>query len=67
MDILLDPRQDPILQAMFGETGVFIKGPGIFIKGQHHLKAVFNLGPWALERSDLTQSGGSGGGSPPVA
>ena len=24
-----------------------------------------NLGPWALERSDLTQSGGSGGRQPP--
>ena len=32
-----------------------------------HVVFVVNLGPWALEQSDLTQSGGLGGGSPPVA
>ena len=30
-----------------------------------HVVFVVNLGPWALERSDLTQSGGPEVGSPP--
>ena len=30
-----------------------------------HAVFLVNLGPWALERSDLTQSGGSGGRQPP--
>ena len=32
-----------------------------------HVAFVVNFGPWALERSDLTRSGGPGGGSPPMA
>ena len=30
-----------------------------------HSVFLVNLGPWALERSDLTQSGRSGGWQPP--